>query len=163
MRSIRARSSIFVAVLVAAAGVAAVGSSCNSSNRQSASVTAQFGIFFGGQIQQRDAIALEPDSTRQTQGFRVRFDPALDHAVALDWELDVPTRRQGRRGPGNAPRTKRTGQVEIPAGRSQYEQLIAFDPTDVPGTWNLRVDVDGTTVLDRPFRVVSGLREPDDD
>lgn len=163
MRPSRPISLVIFAVLAAAAGFAATSSGCNSSDPQSASVAAQFGIFFGGQIQRRDAVALEPDSTRQTQGFRVQFHPAFKHAVALDWELDVPTRRRGRRGPGNAPRTKRTGHAEIPAGRSQYEQLIAFDPTDVPGTWNLRVDVDGTNVLDRPFRVVAGLRDPDDD
>jgi hypothetical protein len=115
---------------------------------------AQFGMFFGGQIQQRVELPFEFDSTRQTQGFRLLFERPLAKKTVVEWTLDYPTARTGPRGPSNAPRAQRSERAILPKGADRFEQLLTLRPTDVPGTFNIRVSVDDTVVLDRPFRLM---------
>jgi hypothetical protein len=115
---------------------------------------AQFGVFFGTQLQQRKEVPFSPGNLKQQQGFRIEFERKLTHAVPVEWEIDYPTKRSGPRGPGNAPRATRKGRAELPLGVDQFEQKIELLPTDSLGTWNIRVRVDGAVVLDRPFLVV---------
>jgi hypothetical protein len=42
----------------------------------------------------------------------------------------------------------------LPAGADRFEQLMTWLPTDVAGTYNIRILVDDEVVLDRPFRLV---------
>ncbi|MGC4066542.1 MAG: hypothetical protein QM784_18285 [Polyangiaceae bacterium] len=116
---------------------------------------AEFGVFFGSQIQQRSELLLQLDESRQRQGFRLEYPRAVSRPLAITWEIDYPMRRTGSHGPGNAPRGIRTGSATMPVGSDRFEQTVALLPTDSPGTWNLRVKADGVVVLDRPFRVVT--------
>ncbi len=118
---------------------------------------AEFGIFYGGQVQERDRIPLELDRTRQSQGIRLDFDGPLPQEVTVSWEIDMPggTRgvrdAQGRAGRG---RLVKLDEVRVPAGRTRFDQTIEFLADDPVGTWNIRVRVDGEIVIDRPFEVV---------
>jgi hypothetical protein len=118
--------------------------------------SAEFGVFFGGQIQERDQIPFSVDRTRQRQGFRLEFAKPLAAAVTVKWELDMPgTTRAvrdvtGRRGAG---RLVKLGQADARAGARTFDQELPFVPGDPLGTWNLRVTVGGELVIDRPFLV----------
>ena len=117
---------------------------------------AQFGVFFGGQIQQRTEIPFVIDRSKQTHGFRIEFatPPTSDRPVR--WELDMPAsskrvrNERGRRGSG---RLTRVGTGQARAGQARYEQVMNFDPGDPLGVWNLRVTVGTTPVLDQSFLV----------
>jgi hypothetical protein len=117
-------------------------------------VSAEFGVFFGGQIQQRLEIPFELDSTRQTQGFRLVFDGPLQKPTTVEWSLDYPTLRTGPRGPSNAPRAERTERAALSQDADRFEQMIALRPIDPLGTYDIRVRLDDVIVLDRPFRLV---------
>ena len=124
---------------------------------------AQFGIFFGSQIQQRRDIPLEVDTAKQQLGFRILFGEQRKRPSNVAWDLDYPTKASGPRGPGNAPRAIRSGTASLPTGADRFEQRIAILPSDPIGTYSIRVTVDGLPVLDRPFRLVSprvGLKSP---
>jgi hypothetical protein len=116
-------------------------------------VSAQFGLFFGGQIQQRIEIPFELDSTRQTQGFRLVFDRPIPRPTTVEWSLNYPTLRSGHRGPSNAPRAERTDRATLPQGADRFEQMLTLRPTDVFGTYDIRVQLDDDIVLDRSFRL----------
>jgi hypothetical protein len=120
----------------------------------------EFGIFFGTQLQQRKDIPLVTDNLKQEQGFRIEFTRKRANPSNVEWEIDYPTKRQGPRGPSNAPRATRKGQSVLPQGVDRFEQRIPLMPTDSVGTWNIRVRIDGELILDRPFRVVSDNPNP---
>jgi hypothetical protein len=127
----------------------------SESHHEKSSPRAEFGVFFGSQIQQRTDLLLQLDESKQRQGFRLEYSKAVPRALSITWEIDYPLRRTGPHGPGNAPRGLRSGSATMPAGSERFEQTVALLPTDVPGTWNLQVKADGAVVLDRPFRVVT--------
>jgi hypothetical protein len=136
----------------------ALGSSdCKSrvAPAESKVVSAQFGLFFGGQIQQRLELPFELDSTRQTQGFHLKFREPVRQPTQIEWTLDYPTARTGPRGPSNAPRAERTERATLPVGADRFEQSLTLQPTDLPGTYNLRICVDEEIVMDRPFLLVN--------
>jgi hypothetical protein len=122
----------------------------------SPSLTAQFGVFYGGQVQERERIALELDQTRQTQGFRLELVPAPREALEVRWELGMPAAgriqkdSQGRRA---RPRLTQLGVGRFRPGESRFEQSLAFAPGDPLGLWNIRVLVGSRVALDRPFWV----------
>ena len=51
---------------------------------------AQFGIFFGGQLQERKEIPFELDRSKQKHGIRIEFTEPLRQATKISWELDMP-------------------------------------------------------------------------
>jgi hypothetical protein len=119
-------------------------------------VKAEFGIFYGGQVQEREQLPLDVDGTRQTQGFRLRVDPPPERALEVRWEIGMPgvgrrvTDSQGRRA---RPRRVQLGQTRWRPGEAVFEQRIPFAPGDPLGLWNIRVLVGSQVVLDRPFFV----------
>jgi ABC-type phosphate/phosphonate transport system substrate-binding protein len=115
---------------------------------------AKFGVFFGSQLQQRKDIALVTSQLKQRHGFRLDFSPKRARATTVEWELDFPTKPTGTYGPSNSPRATRKSQATLPSGTDQFEQILEFLPTDVIGTWNIRIRVDKNVVLDKSFRVV---------
>lgn len=127
----------------------------NQSDASQRPPLAQFGLFFGGQIQQRTDIPLEFDSTRQTIGFRILFPEPLSRSTDVEWILDYPKARSGRRGRSNAPRAERTERTTLLEGMDRFEQVVQLRSTDLPGTYNIRVLVGSQIVLDRPFRMLS--------
>jgi hypothetical protein len=107
---------------------------------------AEFGIFFGGQVQERESIPFTVDRGKQLQGFRIEFREPLDRPAKLRWEIDRP--RSKRRG-----RLVELGRADARVGLDRFDQELPFSPGDVLGTWNIRVLVDDQIVIDRPFEV----------
>ena len=77
---------------------------------------AAFGVFYGGQVQQRDEIPLSLDANRQRQGFRLTLAPAPQTALEVVWEL-------GRPGAGKRvadARGRKTRPREVQLGRAHF-------------------------------------------
>jgi hypothetical protein len=113
---------------------------------------ARFGIFYGGQIQEREQIPFEVDRARQIQGLRLDFSEPLPRPLRVTWEINRPgaLRRKGGAGPE---RIVELGAAEARPGQTRFEQLVPFKPGDPLGTWNVRVVVDDQLVIDRRFLV----------
>lgn len=119
-------------------------------------IRAEFGIFYGGQVQERDDIPLSLDATRQRQGFRLTHTPPPAEPLEVRWELGKPG--QGRRAPDSQgrrarPRPVQLGRAHFRAGEAVFEQALPFAPDDPLGLWNLRVLAGDQVVLERPFVV----------
>jgi hypothetical protein len=122
--------------------------------------SAKFGIFFGGQLQERRDVPFELDPIKQSQGFRVDFGEPLAVDTAVDWEIAVPQvgpqdkkRSRGGAGPREVARTVTTGTDIARAGTSRFDHVMPFRPGDPLGLWNVRVIVRGKVVVDRPVEV----------
>ena len=107
---------------------------------------AALGVFFGGQIQERDQLPFTLDRSKQTQGFRLEFSQPLARPLVVRWEVDRPSGR-GRQ------RLTELGQAEVRAGSERFDQELPFQPGQALGTWNYRVIVDKELVIDRPVLV----------
>ena len=117
---------------------------------------AAFGVFYGGQVQQRDEIPLTLDANRQRQGFRLRLAPAPSTALEVVWELGRPgtgKRVADARGRRARPREVQLGRAHFRPGEGVFEQALPFSPGDPLGLWNIRVLLGGRVVIDRPFVV----------
>jgi len=117
---------------------------------------AQFGIFYGGQVQERKEIPFELDRSKQEHGFRLDFAQPLREKAKVSWELDMPgsTRRvRDRRGRLGKGRLVQLGEAVVSAGRRRFDQVLPFQPGDPLGMWNLRVVARDQVVIDRPFLV----------
>jgi hypothetical protein len=119
-------------------------------------VQAEFGIFYGGQIQHRQELPLEIDRTRQVQGFRLRRAPPFDPDLPVRWVLGKPgiaRPQKDMRGRKAAPRRRQLGEARWRSGEAVFEQTLPFDPGDPPGVWSLRVECGERVVLDQSFVV----------
>jgi hypothetical protein len=120
--------------------------------------SAELGVFFGGQVQERDEIPFELDRAKQTVGVRIDFRKPLAHPATVSWEIDMPgsSRRaraiEGRKDQG---RVTKLGQARARAGQSRFDHVLFFEPGDPLGVWNFRVQVDDQVVIDRPVLVYS--------
>jgi hypothetical protein len=118
---------------------------------------AKFGVFFGGQIEERRELPFELDPSKQTQGFRVEFGAPLSREKTVEWTIVRPPmpKRRGKKPPAETepPRGPITGRESVRAGETRYERRLDFTPGDPLGLWNVRVVADGEVVLDRPFEV----------
>lgn len=141
-----------LALLLAALGPLAA---CRARQPEALVTQAEFGVFFGGQVQMLDQIPYELDRARQSLGFRLEFARALTAPVAIAWEFDMPNRTTvADAGPNARPgRALRSGSAEAAVGLGDFEQVLSFEPGDPLGTWNIRVRADRTWVIDRPFLV----------
>lgn len=108
---------------------------------------ARLGVFFGGQLQQREEVARVFDES-QSQGFRIVFREPLRESKRVRWELQLPPKR----GSGEVVVSK-LGEVTVPAGQRQVDQVFRFEPGDPLGLWNIRVLVDESLVIDRAWLV----------
>jgi hypothetical protein len=119
-------------------------------------VRAEFGIFYGGQVQQTDQIPFELDAARPRHGFRLTESPAPAQPLAVHWELGSPGRGQRVRdsqGRKARPRQVQLGRAHFRPGEAVFEQVLPFAPDDPLGLWNIRVLIGGQLVIDRPFLV----------
>jgi hypothetical protein len=110
---------------------------------------AEFGVFFGGQVQELKEIAKELDPARQQLGFRLTFRAPLAQDVPVAWELALPATDKG------GPRAALVGQATAKAGQSMLEVPLAFRPTDPLGSWHAKLTAAGKVVVDRDFQVVA--------
>lgn len=128
---------------------------CQSTSIRS-EVVAEFGLFFGGQVQQLVEIPFELDVSKQRQGFRLQRKVASTSSQEVSWELSLARAGRkvadshGRKGQLNV---VRFGTSQWLAGEKRFEKELPFAIGEPLGMWNIRVVVDGQAVLDRPFTV----------
>jgi hypothetical protein len=128
--------------------------SCHETPPRGTVLRAEFGLFFGGQVQQLTEIPFEPDPAKQTLGFRVEFSTVVDKPLDLLWELDMPNTVPRRRSVGKKPPPARAVQShhgQVLPGRRSFEQVVRLKPNPPLGTWNIRVRVGKQWLIDRPF------------
>ncbi len=134
---------------------------CREAPRPELVKSAKFGVFFGGQIQERRELPFELDPAKQTQGFRIEFTEPLAADTPVELRIDLPTRgRTGKKPPARSgaapaePAQAFVAATEIArAGQRLVEHPVPFHPGDPLGLWNVRAVVRGKVVLDRPVEV----------
>ena len=152
------RTLLRLARVCPALGLSSLVAACEapSATAPGAGERFEFGVFYGGQIQERDEIPFELDGSRQRLGFRLTASPPPQVPVEVRWELGRPGtgRRvadaQGRKA---RPRKVQSGRAHFRPGEAVLEQMVAFSPGDPTGLWNMRVVLGQRVVIDRPFLV----------
>ena len=119
-------------------------------------VEAHFGVFFGGQVQEREKIPLIVDRARQTIGVRLEFKSPPSQAQGVRWELEKPAPGKGN----ESSRIVAYGDAKTRVGAAVLDVPLAFQSNDRPGAWRVRVSLDGQRVLDRPFTVTPTSEAP---
>jgi Domain of unknown function (DUF3859) len=115
---------------------------------------AEFGVFFGGQLQELKQIQKELDPARQKYGFRLTFAEPLVRDAKVDWEISLPGGDKG------GPRPAMVGETKVKAGEGRLDVPLSFRPSDPLGDWHAKVMVDGRVVIDRDFAVVAAEPPP---
>ncbi|RYZ09553.1 MAG: hypothetical protein EOO73_04470 [Myxococcales bacterium] len=115
---------------------------------------AEFGVFFGGQVQELKELEKELDPARQRHGVRLVFDGPLPRDIKVTWELSLPVPERG------GPRSARVGDVTAKAGEASLDVPLSFRPEDPLGLWHAKVTADGAAVVDRDFTVVAAAPPP---
>lgn len=110
---------------------------------------AEFGVFFGGQVQELKELKKELDPARQRHGFRLTFAAPLARDVPVTWEVSLPATDK------KAPRPALVGQATAKPGQSVLDVPLSFRPQDPLGAWHAKVTADGEVVIDRDFSVVA--------
>ncbi|HEX6276148.1 MAG TPA: hypothetical protein VFZ53_24070 [Polyangiaceae bacterium] len=111
---------------------------------------AKFGVFFGGQVQEREQLPLVLDRTRQSHGIRLDFREPPAQPLRVAWEIEKPASAKLE----DAGKLVEYGETRTRPGEERLEIPLAFRQNDRPGDWRVRVTVAERVVLDRPFRVV---------
>lgn len=129
---------------------------------------AEFGVLFGGQIQERTELPFELDTSRQALGFVVELRRPLGTATTLHWELSKPGPTGANRLPAPLNRRVELFDASISAEQTLIQRSIVLEPGDGLGMWNLRVTVGEHLAIDRAFmvydagsRVRAAIRKPD--
>ncbi len=111
----------------------------------------RFGVFFGGEVQEREQIPLIVDRARQTIGARLEFVTAPKSERRVSWELDKPAGKKD----GAGGRIVAYGEARTRIGEAVLDVPLAFQAGDRPGAWRVRVALDEKRVLDRAFTVTA--------
>jgi hypothetical protein len=114
---------------------------------------AAFGVFFGGQIQDRKELPFELDTAKQSSGIRLDFRAPLAQPVAVAWEIARPLNEKGKKGVSAADRVTEVGEARARVGERRLDIPILFRQGQIPGSWHVRVKVDERVVLDRDVLV----------
>ncbi len=112
---------------------------------------AEFGVLFGGDIQDRERLVLETDPSKQELGVRVTFREPVTRTTRVSWEVERPSEVRGL--DGGTTHAAELGHVTLSAGERRADGKFVFRAGDPPGSWRVRVMVDGESVLDRSFEV----------
>ena len=112
-------------------------------------IRAEFGVFFGGQVQEREELALR-GTPGQVHGIRLDFADPPNRALAVTWEIEKPDPASKSDG-----KLVEYGKVSSRPGEPRLDIPLAFKPGDRPGTWHVKASVEGALVLDRDFKVVA--------
>ena len=119
-------------------------------------VRASFGVFFGGQVQERKELPLVLDRTRQAHGIRLDFRDPPERPLRVTWEVEKPA---GAKNEDGGTITD-YGETRTRVGEERLEIPLAFRAADRPGAWRVRVSVAERVVLDRAFEVVPPAPSP---
>lgn len=112
----------------------------------------ELGVFYGGQVQQREQVPLVIDQAAQQFGFRVVFSAPLSDTARIAWEVDKPSA---------SGRVTVLGEVTARAGMGQLDQSLEFSQSDSLGIYNVRVFVRKRLVMDRAVQVVEADADRD--
>lgn len=113
---------------------------------------AAFGVFFGGQIQDRKEMPFELDPAKQEQGFRVDFRAPLASATPVHWEVARPLSAKSAKVDGGASVTE-VGDATARAGETRLDLPVLLRQGQVLGNWHVRLSVQSRVVLDRDVLV----------
>ena len=114
---------------------------------------AAFGVFFGGQIQDRKELPFELDPAKQLCGIRIDFHAPLSHAVPVGWEIARPISSRAAKNDAGSEQVVEVGNASARVGESRLDVPISLRQGQVLGTWHLRVKVDDRVVIDRDVLV----------
>jgi hypothetical protein len=112
----------------------------------------EFGVLFGGDVQDRDTIVFEPSPDRQELALRVTFPEPLAHETRVSWELERPTKLKNP--DGSSAYAAELGERRARAGERVVHAQLRFRKGDPLGTWRIRVRIDERVALERAFQVV---------
>jgi hypothetical protein len=110
---------------------------------------ARFGVFYGGQVQERQEVLRVLEPSQQSLGFRIAFRRPLAEAARIRWEVEQP----GTTRDSNSVFVTKLGEVTAQVGQVEIDQLLRFEPGDPVGLWNVRVLVERDLVIDRAWLV----------
>jgi hypothetical protein len=119
---------------------------------------AEFGVLYGGDIQDRKQFVLELDRSKQELGLRVTFEEPVRRPLRVSWEIERPSSVRGL--DGGFARAAEIGAVTLNAGERRADAPFAFRAGDPPGTWRIVILVESVRVLDRSFEVVRPNERP---
>jgi hypothetical protein len=114
---------------------------------------AAFGVFFGGQIQDRKELPFELDPSKQSCGIRIDFKAPLARSVAVGWEIARPLGEKASKADGGLDRVTEVGQAAARIGERRLDIPILLRQGQVLGSWHVRVKVDERAVIDRDVLV----------
>jgi hypothetical protein len=119
---------------------------------------AAFGVFFGGQIQDRTELPFELDPTKQRIGIRIDFRAPLASTVPVTWEIARPLAGKAKKGDSAADHVVEVGEAAARVGEARLDVPLSLRQGQGLGTWHVRVKVDGRQVIDRDV-LVEGPRD----
>lgn len=114
---------------------------------------AAFGVFFGGQIQDRKELPFELDPTKQSSGIRLDFREPLTHPARVSWEIARPFSEKASKADAGVERVTEVGEVAARVGEKRLDVPVLLRQGQVLGNWHVRVKVDERTVIDRDVLV----------
>ncbi len=115
---------------------------------------AAFGVFFGGQIQDRTELPFELDQTKQRIGLRVDFRAPLTSAVPVAWEIARPLSSKSKsKADATTDQVVEVGETTARVGEARLDVPLSLRQGQVLGNWHVRVKVDGRQVIDRDVLV----------
>jgi hypothetical protein len=129
------------------------GAACKSDEPRDPLVErAAFGVFFGGQIQDRKELPFELDPTKQRIGIRIDFRAPLTHSVPVAWEIARPLAKP-KKGDAPADSVVEVGDAAARVGEARLDVPLLLRQGQGLGAWHVRVKVDGRQVIDRDVLV----------
>lgn len=135
-------------------------SACTATTSDPVSVErAEFGVFFGGQVQEREEVPFVLDRSKQRLGFAITLKDPAPEPLVVQWEVSKPGPRRVPDTP-SAPLGRRAELFEgmLATGQREFNQSLEFEPGDALGLWNVRVLVGNNVAIDRPFMVYDPAR-----
>lgn len=135
-----------------ALGLLLVGCPSKPSSSDPLVERASFGVFFGGQIQDRAELPFELDESKQRCGIRIDFRAPLERPLPVGWEIDRPASDRAKSNSA-ADRVVEVGQASARAGERRLDVPILLRPGQLLGNWRVRVKVAGRAVIDRDVLV----------
>jgi hypothetical protein len=114
---------------------------------------AAFGVFFGGQIQDRKELPFELDPAKQSTGIRIDFRAPLARSVVVNWEIARPLSEKSSKAGAGAERVTEVGQAAARVGQRRLDIPVLLRQGQVLGSWHVRVKVDERVVIERDVLV----------
>jgi hypothetical protein len=114
---------------------------------------AAFGVFFGGQIQDRRELPFELDPAQQQQGIRIDFRAPLVRAVPVTWEIARPAFVKAAKADAGVEQVVEVGDATARIGEARLDVPLSFRQGQVLGSWHVRVKVDARVAIDRDVLV----------